>query len=273
MLTRIAILLIGSLSLLHCRRDNPSPSSSPRLVIRHESLQLDTLGGAQDINLLRIPRTMVGQTLTFDLAYEDSLLLPTSTFAQRARAIAAINAGFFNMERGGSVTYLERLDTLVAGPLSDSLHRIQLNPHFNAAVVIDSLGQLQLDTARTPQHYLKSQAENAVLLTGPMLLLDSVALPLLTEKSFVSKAHPRSCLCSTAEDYLLITVDGRRVGATGMSLPSLQQFLLGLGCDDALNLDGGGSTTLWFQDSLLNRPSDKTGERPVANALLLLEQR
>jgi len=247
----------------------PSPTSSPELT--HEQLLLDTFGGPQDIHILRIAKDKVPACYRFDLAYEHTLLLPTSTFGRRAGAIAAINAGFFDMKRGGTVTYLERADTLQSGPLSENLHRQDVNPHFNAALIIDSLGHLHLDTARSPQYYWESQAEDAVLLSGPMLLMDSIRLPLLTHTSFASKRHPRSCLCTTPKDYLLITVDGRRATAVGMSLPDLQSFLLGLGCHDALNLDGGGSTTLWYRDSLLNQPSDPTGERPVANVLLVLD--
>lgn len=58
-----------------------------------------------------------------------------------------------------------------------------------------------------------------------------------------------------------------------MSLKEVQQFLLRLTCKDAINLDGGGSTTLWINDGntkgIMNKPSDKEGERPVANILLI----
>jgi len=49
--------------------------------------------------------------------------------------------------------------------------------------------------------------------------------------------------------------------------------LLKLGCVDAINLDGGGSTTMWIhQKGIVNFPSDKTGERPVSNALLIIKK-
>ncbi|RMD98315.1 MAG: phosphodiester glycosidase family protein, partial [Calditrichaeota bacterium] len=65
--------------------------------------------------------------------------------------------------------------------------------------------------------------------------------------------------------------DGRQEGySAGMSLFELAEFMRGLGCTEAINLDGGGSTTLVVASRVVNRPSDKTGERPVANALLLV---
>lgn len=72
---------------------------------------------------------------------------------------------------------------------------------------------------------------------------------------------------------LLVTVDGRQPGySDGMTLRELADLLLALGARDALNLDGGGSTTLVARDSagalrIVNHPSDKEGERPVGNAL------
>ena len=64
-----------------------------------------------------------------------------------------------------------------------------------------------------------------------------------------------------------------------MSLPELQRFLIKLNCIHAINLDGGGSTTMWAQfddlQGIINCPSDNgkfdnKGERKVANTLVLL---
>ena len=74
----------------------------------------------------------------------------------------------------------------------------------------------------------------------------------------------------------LIAIDGRAKGnAEGMSLPQLQHFVRVLGADDALNFDGGGSTTLWTMPcGVMNCPTDNRkfdheGERRVANSLLV----
>jgi exopolysaccharide biosynthesis protein len=73
---------------------------------------------------------------------------------------------------------------------------------------------------------------------------------------------------------LFITIDGRAEKAEGMSFVEMQDFLLDLGCMDAINLDGGGSTTMWTKNKgIVNNPSDKNGEREVANAILLLEKK
>jgi len=56
-----------------------------------------------------------------------------------------------------------------------------------------------------------------------------------------------------------------------MNLKEAQNFLLAIGCVDAINLDGGGSTTLWIKgEGIINNPSDLFGERPVSNAILIM---
>jgi exopolysaccharide biosynthesis protein len=65
-------------------------------------------------------------------------------------------------------------------------------------------------------------------------------------------------------------VDGRQPGvSTGMSLEMLAELLLEFGAVEAMNLDGGGSTTMVIHNKVVNRPSDQTGERPVSDAILI----
>jgi exopolysaccharide biosynthesis protein len=71
--------------------------------------------------------------------------------------------------------------------------------------------------------------------------------------------------------WWLITIDGRQPGrAIGMSFGELQALLARLGAIDALNLDGGGSTTMVVGGEVVNRPSDPTGPRPVSDAIIVI---
>lgn len=83
--------------------------------------------------------------------------------------------------------------------------------------------------------------------------------------------HPRSAVGWNADHYFLVTSDGRREGAAGMTLEELGAYLAALGCTDAMNLDGGGSATLWAGGAVRNRPSDGV-ERPIANALAIVRR-
>jgi len=70
---------------------------------------------------------------------------------------------------------------------------------------------------------------------------------------------------------LLVTVDGRQPGySVGLSFAEESAVMASLGARDALNLDGGGSTTMVGSGgTVVGRPSDTTGERPVGDAVLL----
>ena len=92
-------------------------------------------------------------------------------------------------------------------------------------------------------------------------------------KSFSTTRHPRTAIGFNRSGTRLyfFTVDGRQEGhSRGMSLPELANFMLDWGVYEGLNLDGGGSTTMYIKNRVVNSPSDKTGERPVANALMIL---
>ena len=89
--------------------------------------------------------------------------------------------------------------------------------------------------------------------------------------SFVSDGHPRTAIARLKSgQILLVTVDGRQPGESiGMSLTMLADLLLEFGAVEAINLDGGGSTTMVIRNKLVNKPSDATGERPVSDAILV----
>ena len=69
--------------------------------------------------------------------------------------------------------------------------------------------------------------------------------------------------------FLMLTADGRSEASAGIDLYDLADFLLELGAVDALNLDGGGSTTMVLDDKVVNHPSDKGGERKIGDALIV----
>ena len=72
----------------------------------------------------------------------------------------------------------------------------------------------------------------------------------------------------------MIVADGRQPDySVGMSLQELAEFLLGLGAIDAMNLDGGGSTTMVLNGKVVNQPSDKEGERKVGDAILVFPRK
>lgn len=91
-----------------------------------------------------------------------------------------------------------------------------------------------------------------------------------TTKSFVETRHPRTAVAILKDGkFLMVTVDGRSESSGGIGLQDLAEYLLSLGAVDAMNLDGGGSTTMYLDGKVVNHPSDKDGERRVSDAIIV----
>jgi hypothetical protein len=92
---------------------------------------------------------------------------------------------------------------------------------------------------------------------------------------FSSARHPRSAIGISRDSstVMLMVVDGRRPWSVGMSLGELADALIALGAWDAMNFDGGGSSTLWVNGTVVNYPSDAVGERAVGNAMFVLRRK
>lgn len=109
---------------------------------------------------------------------------------------------------------------------------------------------------------------------GPWLVRDGqVAIDSEAEGfpkgEFVDQRHPRTALGVMQDGkLLLITVDGRQESSSGVSLTELAGIMKRYGAVNAINLDGGGSTTMVVGGGVINTPSDGR-ERPVADALLI----
>jgi hypothetical protein len=93
-----------------------------------------------------------------------------------------------------------------------------------------------------------------------------------TSESLRTVRHPRTMLGVDGRGAIwLVTVDGRQPGySVGVTMPELQTLARALGLTDALNLDGGGSTTMVVGGAVMNRPSDAIGPRTVSDVLLVL---
>ncbi len=111
-----------------------------------------------------------------------------------------------------------------------------------------------------------------VLLLGRRPVFESN--PEKVRPGFAEERHPRTAVgLRTDGTWVFVVVDGRKPQlSVGMNLEELAEFLLSLDCVDALNLDGGGSTTLFYQGKVVNSPSDAAGERPVSDAIVILSR-
>lgn len=227
-------------------------------------------GDPQHISMLEINPKKRKLTLIYNPEENE----PTSLQANRAGAIAAVNAGFFDVKNGGSVTYI-KVDGVILD--EDTVGKWPSNKNLNGALLISNAGNMTVEYQKANNLYDEDSYQEDVLVTGPVLIDDGTAQA-LNNSDFVQKRHPRTCACIGKKRIMLITIDGRSEQAAGMSLPELKEFLVSLGCKEAINLDGGGSTTMWIKDEtpngVVNMPSDNKkfdheGERKVANIIAI----
>ncbi len=202
----------------------------------------------------------------------------TSVQARRHNAFAAINGSFFDMQMHNPICYL-RIDGNELGintpQPSDSIHR----KYYQYGTLLLDKGRpvfVVPDSARLAERNLQA---TDVMTAGPMLVRDGSLVPMRTDKTFVTNRHNRTAVGLRADGtILLVVVDGRTRQSEGLSLLDFSRLLRYLGCRQALNLDGGGSTTMYVRGykngGLVNHPSDNgrydsDGERTVSNCIIV----
>jgi exopolysaccharide biosynthesis protein len=225
----------------------------------------------QNINVLIVDL----RSRKISLLYNPSENIKTSKQASSANALASVNAGFFNIKDGGSATYIKTEGKIVD---TDTAKKWLRNKNMTGSLLIDSKGHLSI-IASMPNVYYDSHFEfPEVLVTGPLLLARHKKL-VLSPTSLVITKHPRTCVgVINKHKVVLVTLDGRTSDAQGMTLYKLADLMLSLGCREAVNLDGGGSTTMWLKDKpfggVVNMPCDNKkfdheGERAVSDILII----
>lgn len=106
---------------------------------------------------------------------------------------------------------------------------------------------------------------------GPYLVRNSEVFVDMTAQKLgaIGGRNPRSAIGYTADNNLiLVAVDGREGSSIGMTLMELASFMQAIGCTNAMNLDGGGSTVMYVNGQVVNKPQMKGGI-PLSNAIVL----
>ena len=245
---------------------------SPQKGIIHKYVSIPQLYQVpQSISLIEIDP---GAGLKVGVTVSDKMR-ETSRMASEQGAIAAINGSYFDMKRGNSVCFL-KVDRQVV----DTTTLGEFARRVTGAVSIRKGKMKIISWNRQIEKQYKGK-KGIVLASGPLMLKDGRYSDWsLCEKDFIRTKHPRSAVALTKDGKILfITVDGRfPKHAGGVSIPELAHLIRILGGKDAINLDGGGSTTLWLSgapdNGIVNYPCDNKrfdhrGERTVPNILYI----
>lgn len=246
--------------------------------VEHIQWQTDSTGVIRNISILKIDYNRPELTLTVETAKEKSHE-GTTVMAKRANAIAAINGGYFDF--GGSHVGLVYVKDKMIHDQTNNRSAVGFTPDHK--VIIDRIDAKD-GVIKGLNGTDWSKVEYA-LGGGPVLLQNGQLSAITTESGFGggfrTTPHPRTAIGVTKDNTVyLVVVDGRQPGfATGMSLDDLGKFMRDqLGCTDALNLDGGGSSAMVINNALVNSVSTnaKNGlsgtERSVTNALALIQK-
>lgn len=188
----------------------------------------------------------------------------TSELGDSLHAFVAINGGFFDMKNGGATDYI-KVNKKVVNYSRNKNIRANAYLAFNTKKLII-----------TSDSILTSKYDN-VILSGPYLVNKGNNLD-LNKNAFNDKRHPRTAVAIKNNKLILLTVDGRNTNAEGLNLTELANLFRWYGCEQAMNLDGGGSTSMYISgqpnNGIVNYPSDNklfdhAGERAVSNIIYL----
>ncbi|MFA6619289.1 MAG: phosphodiester glycosidase family protein [Candidatus Neomarinimicrobiota bacterium] len=267
--------LILLLALSSCSKPVISYHETSKMIDPHvkwtQLLTDDFYDTSASINILDIDmKNFEGE---IELAWYPSELIITSEIAEEYGAFAAVNGSYFDMKVGGAWVFLQADGKQVSGNKSRAPFS------YNAAYALDTAGVISI-IKRPGDHWEYLSGYKHVMAAGPIMIYDNEVCEIDSVK-FNLVRHPRTAVGITDDDHLiLVTVDGRQQQAPGMNIPDLCRLMQELNCSYALNLDGGGSTTMYIEGEdhlgVVNYPTDNrkfdhAGQRPVSNAIVLIK--
>ena len=194
-----------------------------------------------------------------------------AALARHETVLAGVNADFFNLRNGLPTNLLVTNGTMRTPPIPQPVLAID-----SAGVARIAVFSLENDVL-LPFHPLQAVGGR------PVLVRDSaVAAEADTFGSAGFRGpNPRTAagISRDGRRLILAVIDGRTSHDAGMTLRETAELMLALGARDAINLDGGGSTTMVIADPdsagllrIVNHPSDKEGERAVGDALAVVDR-
>lgn len=164
----------------------------------------------------------------------------------------------------------------VAWVYADSTAKYPYALQTPQAAIKDSVNSFSF---KSPEYKTSLWKKETAVGGGPVLVqAGKIKISNEEELKFNGKAindkHPRTCIGYTNDGYLIImAVQGRFPGiAEGATLEQQAKILVDLGCVEALNLDGGGSSCLLVNGKETIKTSDKTGERPVPAVFIIAKK-
>lgn len=189
--------------------------------------------------------------------YGRNIKATTSSIANANNAIFAINGDYYGFRNNGFVLRNGTLYRTTARSSSD-----------DSALVINNVGDFSI--IHESKVSASSLSNNWQILSfGPTLIENGqIMVTSFSEVSQSMSSNPRTAIGQvSALHYIVVVSDGRTSSSAGLSLLQLAQVMKNQGCTTAYNLDGGGSSTMYFNGKVVNNPTDgrTISEREVSD--------
>ena len=222
------------------------------------------LGDATEFDESAYSASDLIQTAFADDTYGKNVKEATSVTAEENDAILAINGDFYGAQNDG---YVIR---------NGVLYRSTSGGNEDLAILADGSFEIFSENDLSAEEVLAAGAVD-VLSFGPGLVESGeIAVTKDEEVGKAMASNPRTAI-GILEDghYVFVVTDGRTDESEGLTLYQLAEFMQSLGCSTAYNLDGGGSSTLYFNGEIINKPTtggNNIKERSVSDIVYLAKE-
>jgi len=202
------------------------------------------------------------KTALADETYGRNVTAKTSETAKNKNAILAINGDYYGARSSG---YVIRNGVLYRHTASEN----------QEALVIKTDGSFEIITeGKTSAISLLDNGAAHVLSFGPALVQDGkISVTTEDEVGKARTSNPRTAIGLIDKlHYVFVVADGRTSESEGLSLYQLAEFIKKLDVETAYNLDGGGSSTMYFNGNIVNRPTtggNSISERSVSDIVYI----
>ncbi|MFL0252707.1 phosphodiester glycosidase family protein [Clostridium neuense] len=193
----------------------------------------------------------------------------THDIAKRYNALAAINGGYYEDTSGNGTGAIPSGFVISDGKIVYPKDSSKLDDKMDSVMSIDEDGNLSVGGSYSANELIKNNVKEAFV-TEPYVIKDGENK---IQENEVLGLHPRTVI-GQAEDksIIFLTIDGRQgLTKVGASLKDVQNLMRDFKAVNAVCLDGGGSTTMYYKGEVINNPSSATGERAVPD-ILYVEQ-
>ncbi len=201
------------------------------------------------------------RTAFADNTYGRNVTDTTSCIAETVNAVLAINGDFYGAQQSG---YVIRNGVLYRSTVKKGAEDLVIYSDGSFAIIRES--------EVTAEELLESGAQQ-VLSFGPALIENgTIAVSVNDEVGRAKSSNPRTAIAVIDDlHYLFVVSDGRTEESEGLSLYELASFLQSKGAQTAYNLDGGGSSTMVFNDLVVNNPTSGRSikERSVSDIVYI----